>query len=84
MRTEKPAKPDLNPQIQPAAVSSSRQFEPLIDSREAAALLRMHHKTLEQGFDSAVRVTNGSPLIRLEPVPIQSSGRKGRFDKHER
>ena len=26
----------------------TQQFEPLLDSREAAAMLRMHHKTLER------------------------------------
>ncbi len=48
MRAEKHVKPDPNPPIQPAAPSPARQFEPLIDSREAAALLRMHYKTLER------------------------------------
>jgi len=28
--------------------SPTQLFEPLLDSREAAALLRMHHKTLER------------------------------------
>ncbi len=59
MRAEKPAKPDLNPPIQPVSPSPARQFEPLIDSRER--------------FDSAVRVANCSPLLRLELVPIQNS-----------
>jgi excisionase family DNA binding protein len=27
---------------------AAQTFEPLLDSREAAALLRMHHKTLER------------------------------------
>lgn len=48
MRLDKVEKRDPNPPIQPAAPSTTRQFEPLIDSREAAALLRMHHKTLER------------------------------------
>jgi excisionase family DNA binding protein len=31
-----------------AAASATHIFEPLIDSREAAALLHIHHKTLER------------------------------------
>lgn len=48
MKIDKAAKCDPNPPNQPAAPSPARQFEPLIDSREAAALLRIHHKTLER------------------------------------
>ena len=45
----KPQKIDpLHPPIQPLAESTATRFEPILDSREAAALLRMHHKTLER------------------------------------
>jgi len=30
------------------SVPTEKLFEPLLDSREAAALLKMHHKTLER------------------------------------
>ncbi|MBZ5600011.1 MAG: helix-turn-helix domain-containing protein [Acidobacteriia bacterium] len=33
---------------QPTGGSSPTLFEPLLDSREAAALLHIHHKTLER------------------------------------
>ena len=33
---------------QPSVGSDSQMFEPLLDSREAAALLHIHHKTLER------------------------------------
>jgi excisionase family DNA binding protein len=33
---------------QTVAASATQMFEPLLDSREAAALLHVHHKTLER------------------------------------
>lgn len=45
----KPQKNDPSqPPIQPMTQPTVTRFEPILDSREAAALLRMHHKTLER------------------------------------
>ncbi|PWT91836.1 MAG: hypothetical protein C5B55_07420 [Blastocatellia bacterium] len=41
---------DYNSMTTPTTVgsSSTQRFEPLLDSREAAAMLHIHHKTLER------------------------------------